>query len=638
MKAYRSLFIGALLITSVIGCKRVPVEVSSVSLYTSTIEMVEGDTYNLVATVLPGNAEYEGITWTSSDTSVASVSQGTVTALKEGKATITVSAGGKSATCSVTVSAKYIAVTSITLDKSELSLKVGDSGIITATVKPDDATDKTVAWTSSDTEICSVSNGIITALKIGTSTVTATAGDKTAMCTVAVWDNIVFKDHTVKMACIDRFDTDGDGELSPDEASAVTDLTGLFDNCKTITTFDELQYFTGVTALPANLFRDCSALTSVILPSSVTSLGEYCFYNCTSLKSIDIPSSVASLDVFCFAGCSSLSSIGIPAAVTSLDDFCFSGCTSLKSIEVPPGVTELGKGCFYHCVSLASIEIPSAVASLGEYCFAFCTSLESIGLPSSLISLGVGCFWNCNSLASIEIPSGVTELGHYCFSDCNSLTSIKIPSGVTELGWGCFSGCTSLTSIEMPSSVTSLGDYCFAHCTSLSSIGIPSSVTWLGESCFNDCTSLASIEIPAGVTSLRQYCFYGCTSLTSIEIPSGVTELCGGCFSGCSSLTSIGIPSGVTELGYECFKECTSLSSIELPLSVTKVGYCCFYGCSILSEMRCLATSVPSVEPDAFSGTKAGSAEGYLYVPEESVELYAGDSSWRVWTHIRKLK
>ena len=184
MRAYKLLLLSVLLINLIVGCKQTAIEVSSVSLNTSTIEMVEGDNYSLVATVLPNNAVYDGISWASSNTSVASVNQGTVTALKEGKTTITASAGGKSATCSVTVSAKYIAVTSITLDKSELSLKVGSSDVITATVNPDDATDKSVKWSSSDASIVKVDNGKVTALKSGTATITATAGNCSAECVV----------------------------------------------------------------------------------------------------------------------------------------------------------------------------------------------------------------------------------------------------------------------------------------------------------------------------------------------------------------------------------------------------------------------------------------------------------------------
>ena len=96
MKKYLCLF-ATLTFVSVLllGCteKETQVEVSSVSLNTPTIEMVEGETFTLVATVLPKDAEYDGVIWASSNASVASVNSGIVSALKEGTSTITASAG-----------------------------------------------------------------------------------------------------------------------------------------------------------------------------------------------------------------------------------------------------------------------------------------------------------------------------------------------------------------------------------------------------------------------------------------------------------------------------------------------------------------------------------------------------------------
>ena len=184
----------------IVGCaeKETQVQVSSVSLNTATIEMVEGETFSLVATVLPKDAEYDGVMWASSNASVASVNSGTVTAVKEGTATITASAGGKSATCTVKVSTKVVAVTSITFDKTSLSMKVGGTETITATVSPYNATDKTITWSSSDVSVATVADGKVTAnvadgkvtaKKPGTATITAKSGIYTADCTVTITVN-----------------------------------------------------------------------------------------------------------------------------------------------------------------------------------------------------------------------------------------------------------------------------------------------------------------------------------------------------------------------------------------------------------------------------------------------------------------
>jgi len=169
------------------------VAVTEVTLNKTELTLKVGDTETLVATVKPDDATDKTVTWSTSDASIATVDEsGKVTAVKEGSATITAKAGDKSATCKVTVSKNVIAVTEITLNKTTLSLKEGDSETLVATVKPDDATDKTVTWSTSDASIATVdSNGKVTAVKEGTATITAKAGDKSATCSVTVNSRVV---------------------------------------------------------------------------------------------------------------------------------------------------------------------------------------------------------------------------------------------------------------------------------------------------------------------------------------------------------------------------------------------------------------------------------------------------------------
>ena len=162
------------------------VEVSEVTLDKTEISLTEGETAQLTASVKPDNAADKSVTWTSSDPTVAAVSDGKITALSAGKATITATAGGKSATCVVTVTASAVEVTEVTLDKTEISLTEGETAQLTASVKPDDAADKSVTWTSSDPTVAAVSDGKITALSAGKATITATAGGKSATCVVTV--------------------------------------------------------------------------------------------------------------------------------------------------------------------------------------------------------------------------------------------------------------------------------------------------------------------------------------------------------------------------------------------------------------------------------------------------------------------
>ena len=161
------------------------IAVTSVELDHSSLTLKLGETATLVATVKPDNATDKTVTWSSSDTAIATIDNtGKITAVKEGSAIITAKAGEKSAECKVTVG---IPVSSIELDKKELALKIGETATLIATVKPNDATDKTVTWSSSNIDIATVdANGKVTAVSIGDVTITAACGGLSASCNVTV--------------------------------------------------------------------------------------------------------------------------------------------------------------------------------------------------------------------------------------------------------------------------------------------------------------------------------------------------------------------------------------------------------------------------------------------------------------------
>ncbi|MCR5463289.1 MAG: Ig-like domain-containing protein [Bacteroidales bacterium] len=166
------------------------VAVTGVSLNKSSMTLTEGGSETLTATVAPSNATNTGVSWSSSNTGVATVNGGQVTAVKAGTATITVTTadGNKTATCSVTVEAKKVAVTGVKLDSETLELTEGETGTLTATVEPADATNKTVNWSTSSAEVATVADGVVTAVAPGTATIIVTTADggKTVTCNVTV--------------------------------------------------------------------------------------------------------------------------------------------------------------------------------------------------------------------------------------------------------------------------------------------------------------------------------------------------------------------------------------------------------------------------------------------------------------------
>lgn len=173
--------------------------IEGVTLDKTTLDLERGDKVKLTATVIPENADGDKtVTWTSNNQNVATVdSQGNVTAVGKGNAVITATAGGKSATCNVTVG---VALQSISLNKKELNLNKGISETLTVAYTPVDTdADKTVVWSSSDTSVATVdTQGKVTAVGKGNAIITAKVGDKTAICNVTV--NIPLESISIKSA------------------------------------------------------------------------------------------------------------------------------------------------------------------------------------------------------------------------------------------------------------------------------------------------------------------------------------------------------------------------------------------------------------------------------------------------------
>ena len=170
-------------------------KVTKVELNKTSLTLDVGNSDTLIAAITPDNATDKSVTWESSAPGVATVdTSGKVTAVAPGTATITATTedGSKTATCVVTVTAATVPVTGVTLSQTQASLyynRTPNTLTLTATVAPDNATNKAVTWTSSNPSVATVENGVVTALARGTAVITATAADgsgASASCTVTV--------------------------------------------------------------------------------------------------------------------------------------------------------------------------------------------------------------------------------------------------------------------------------------------------------------------------------------------------------------------------------------------------------------------------------------------------------------------
>ena len=169
------------------------VPVTGVTLDQNSLTKTVGDpAVTLTATVQPTNATNQNVSWSTSNASVATVTNGVVNFVSAGTATITVTTqdGAKTATCSVTVNAAAaVPVTSVSVSPTSATLTVGQTQQLTATVLPSNATDKSGSWTSSNAAVASVSSsGLVTANAAGSATITFTTtdGGKTGTSSITV--------------------------------------------------------------------------------------------------------------------------------------------------------------------------------------------------------------------------------------------------------------------------------------------------------------------------------------------------------------------------------------------------------------------------------------------------------------------
>ena len=234
---------------------------------------------------------------------------------------------------------------------------------------------------------------------------------------VANAQNIDFADSNVKALCVANWDTDGDGELSMDEAAAVTSLGEVFKYNDEITSFNELQHFTGITEIEEYCFDVCTSLTSIIIPAGVTSLYGSSFSNCPSLEqiSVDPANSVYDSRNDCNAiietetnklvvGCNNTQ---IPDGVTCIGNSAFGGRWSLQSMNIPETVTTIETWAFSYC-ALQTITIPSSVSVIGEEAFVCCGDLSRIFVNwESPIAIPENVFAGCDlANAILYVPEG----------------------------------------------------------------------------------------------------------------------------------------------------------------------------------------------------------------------------------------
>ena len=420
---------------------------------------------------------------------------------------------------------------------------------------------------------------------------------------VSTSPDIEFADQNVAAICLDKWDRNGDGRLSMDEAAAVTDLGKTFYMEKNIVQFNELQYFTGLTEIAEEAFRSCESLTSVTLPASLKVIDKYAFVYCTALTGINLPEGLTTIDVSAFGACNSLGNVVFPASLTTLGQGAFS-VTAFTSLEIPAGLTDIGRQAFDRIPDLTSIVVDPAnpVYDSRDNCNAL--------IETATNTLMRGC-------STTVIPNTVTALSDYAFAGASGITSLNIPASVKKLGGGAFGECPDLESAYIPATVDSIGLSLLRVCPKLTSIVVdPANPKYDSR---DNCNAI--------IETAKNMLLAPCATTV---IPSTVTAIGNEAYGDNTFIVGhFDIPEGITGIGQVAFTGVKGLVSMTLPSTLQEMGILAIAFNPALTSVTCRAVTPPNIIAGQWIPPFQSEGPDFkIYVPAESVEEYKAAVGW----------
>ena len=469
--SYRGNCAGAVTLTATVPVPTVAV--TGVRLNKTSLSFTgTGSSQTLTATVSPSNATNKTITWSSSNTSVATVSNGVVKAVGFGTATITAkSNNGKTASCSVTVNP--IQPTGIKATP-ETSTLYGLNGTVklSANVMPSNATNKAVTWSSRNTSVATVSSdGTVKAVGYGTAVITATTvNGLTSNCTINVKKEevtsltIATKPTKTNYYVGDTLNTAGLTLKAAYNNGTTQTITGGFTCTPTALSTAGVQTVTvnyGGKTATFTVSIELPVLPFVTLTFDPTDgvldladTPEKTVYPGEAYGRLPEPTAdgmvflgwytesgkrITSLTICDLTGDATVSARW---ALASAEGWSFDEATGTLTLDGSGAMKEYTSAAeapwYSYRDSIAHLVVKSGVTSLSSYAFVGCQNLADITLPDTLQTIGTMTFYGCDRLNNVTIPASVRTIGSYAFADALSLSRISFAGDAPEFGTGVF--------------------------------------------------------------------------------------------------------------------------------------------------------------------------------------------------------
>ena len=504
--------------------------------------------------------------------------------------------------CAYRVTLPENAVTKITLDQTAVTLPQKGYVQLNATVTPDDATDQNLVWSSSDSSVAEVKNGIVAAKAPGTATITVKSSvwpDVKAQCQVTVTDEVgadvpmsefLLNTSSVTMLAGTTYTNVRLYGYAPFYATDLNlEWTSSDESVVTVEpngTGDELTQYAKLTALKpgtatvtAKAKNGTASYDLAVTVTEATGSGSFNIVGDTLVSysgtesTVTIPDGVRVIGENAFKNNDYILNVICPDSLEEIGYRAFYDCDNLQSVSLPETMKVINEGAFYYCKNLKTLGhtgdgvLPKGLTSIGVKAFYFCEALEGdLVIPEGVTSLSAGIFYNAYALTSITIPDTVTSMDANGdqFANCTAVTSVTLSKNLTELPKTAFFTLKSLKHLPDLSNVTSVGTSCFAGCAALEEMVIPESLTFIGANAFarSSLTEITVLGDPTGLDSA----FYNSLNLTTFVAPK-LTTIGKQMFQGCTALVNFIVPDNVTLIGERAFQGCTNLKTLTFPAS-----------------------------------------------------------------------
>ena len=560
--------------------------------------------------------------------------------------------------CKVTV-VEPVYVTGITLDKTEVEAVPGDSFQLQPMIIPSNATCKEVQWSSSDSNVAKVTDGMVVcgSNALGKAVITAKMMDgseKTAVCTVKVYgkhdklDAPQVVSHTSDSVTL-RGESGGIWEYSMDKVN--------WQNSNVFTGLEPDHEYTFYIRVKADEYvRASDPSEGTTVKTDAVSMID-CKHESVTVKNkaeATCTEKGYTGDTYCLT-CNKKISTG--KEVKAL------GHNYTKKIAKEPSVSEEGIATYIctRCDDSYTETLPKISGSSGTgkddstanepakseftikngVLLSYNGKSKSVAIPKGVKEIGAKAFYQNKTIKNITIPKGVKKIGNYAFAE-SGLTKVVIPKGVTSIGKYAFNSCGKLKSLAISGSVKTIGSSAFGGC-GFKKVVVPEGVKKMGSMAFIACDKLESVTLPGSLKKIPVQAFAHSSNLKKVVIKSGCTTIGDHAFWYCIKLKNLTIPKGVKKIEERAFLD-TAIKKITLPKSVTKIDnkYGIFGFCERPQSLQEITILNPTLKLDNMLGISmpANTAIRYGLPLQKSITIkgYKKSTAEKFVSYINKHK